>query len=346
MVRKMVTTLVSPLGCYNGFRSGGIQLKRKDRLLAILIALQQRPETAQRLADKFEVSKRTILRDMQSLSEMGVPLYAMPGPAGGFRLMEGFQLPPLQLNAQEALTVLFALRSLTKMADTPFREARWTVADKIRAILPEQTLKQIEPVLAHVEIEVPERRAKTPHLSALLDHTAESRWIHVLYRSENHRRWLKLLPRRIYAAHGFWYCEAYSAAHEEQRTFRVDRFEQIERIDEPGDEPGKGRRQEGKRGDRPESSIRILAKLTYRGALLAEQDFHIGDSVKQVSEEEWELDFRCPASEWGWAVRFFFTLGLDAEVIEPEHLRNELFEMANRLGDRYRFDPKSGREKG
>src|SRR5690349_16870199 len=106
-------------------------LKRTDRLMAILIALQQRPETAQSLADKFEVSKRTVLRDMQSLSEMGIPLYSITGPKGGFRLMEGFQLPPLQLDSQEALTVLFALRAVARIADAPFKQARWTVMDKI-----------------------------------------------------------------------------------------------------------------------------------------------------------------------------------------------------------------------
>ncbi|ALS28794.1 DNA-binding protein [Paenibacillus sp. 32O-W] len=307
--------------------------------MAILIALQQRPETAQRLADKFEVSKRTILRDMQALSEMGIPLYATTGPAGGFRLMEGFRLPPLQLDSQEALTVLFALRSVTKMADTPFRQARWTVADKIRAILPEQTLKQIEPMLERVELEVPERKVKTPHLSALLEHAAESRWVRVLYRSENHRRWLQLLPRRIYAAHGFWYCEAYSVAQEEQRTFRVDRFEQIEGMDEPVDALEKIRREKGNHRSHSESSIRIVARLTYRGALLAEQDEHIGEYVRQVSEDVWEVDFMCPAAEWRWAVRFFYTLGLDAEVIEPESLRSEIFEIARQVSERYRLKP-------
>ncbi|AGA59116.1 putative transcriptional regulator [Thermobacillus composti KWC4] len=98
-------------------------MRRMDRLVAILIALQQRPETAQSLADKFEVSRRTILRDMQALAEMGVPIWAEPGPAGGFRLMEGYRLPPLQLDSQEALTLLFALRALTRLAE----EWHWAV---------------------------------------------------------------------------------------------------------------------------------------------------------------------------------------------------------------------------
>ncbi|WP_308640144.1 YafY family protein [Paenibacillus silvisoli] len=307
-----------------------------DRLMAILIALQQEPSTAKRLAEKFEVTKRTILRDMQSLSEMGIPIYAVSGPSGGFRLMDGFKLPPLQLDAGEALAVFFALRSLTKMADTPFRQARWTVLDKLRAVMPEHTLSHIETHLAYVEVEVPQRSVQSPHLSELLIYTAEAKWVRVHYRSEKQTRWLRLWPRKIYAAHGYWYCEAYSVTHEEMRTFRIDRMIAVE-----GTEPT---REEAARAasllEQPaeqagETFTRIVATLTYRGALLAEQDPHMGDDVKQADEETWEVDFLCPASEWSWAERFFFTLGMDAEVKEPAHLREALFNMANHLCDRY-----------
>lgn len=315
--------------------SEGNALRRMDRLVAILIALQQRPETAQSLADKFEVSRRTILRDMQALAEMGVPIWAEPGPAGGFRLMEGYRLPPLQLDSQEALTLLFALRALTRLADTPFRQARWTVIDKIRAVLPKPMLEAIEPVLDRVEIEVPERKVKTPHLSELMEHAAASRWIRADYRSASSRRWLELLPRRIFAAQGFWYCEAYSAFHGETRTFRVDRMMSIEPIDGPSQNPPRTSRDDAEVRATAGPFVRIVARLTYRGALLAEQDEHIGERVRQIADDEWEVDFDCPAEEWHWAVRFFYTLGPDAEVMEPERLRREIAGMARQVCERY-----------
>lgn len=311
--------------------SGGDALRRMDRLVAILIALLQRPETAQSLADKFEVSRRTILRDMQALAEMGVPICAEPGPAGGYRLMEGYRLPPLSLDSREALTVLFALRALEQLADTPFREARWTAIGKIRAVLPKAMLESIEPVLDRVGLEIPRRKVRTPHLPELMEHAAASRWIRVDYRSTSRRRWLELLPRRIYAAHGFWYCEAYSPLHGETRTFRVDRMARIEAIDGPATRRPSGERAEPER--RP--PVRIVARLSYRGSLLAEQDEHIGERVRQIADDEWEVDFDCPAEEWDWAVRFFYTLGPDAEVREPERLRREIGEMARRVCERY-----------
>lgn len=318
-------------------------MKRTDRLMAIVLALQQRPETAQSLAEKLEVSKRTILRDMQSLSEMGIPLYSVTGPSGGFRLMEGYRLSPLQLDSQEAMTVLFALKALTKMADTPFNRARWTVMDKISAALPDDLLRQIDPVLRHVQMDVPERKVRTPQLSALMEHTAESRWLKVLYRSVSRRRWLQLKPERLYTAHGFWYCEAFSVTHGERRTFRVDRMERMEMTDEPGEQQGMaGRHTElDVKQPVPATPTRIVAKLSYRGALLAEQDEHIGELVKQISDEEWEVDFMCPPSEFGWAVRFFFSLGTDATVIAPQTLRYEIYRLASELCSRYKPEQKA-----
>lgn len=315
--------------------------------MAIMIALQQKPETAQRLADKFEVNKRTIMRDMQALSEMGIPLYAVPGPTGGFRLMDGFRLPPLQFDSGEALTVLFALNGLTKMSDTPFKHARWTVMDKIRSALPEETLKQVEPLLERVELEVAPRSVQTPHLAALLALTAEAKWLKAMYRSENHRREVWLQPLRMYAAHGFWYCEAYSRTHGEARTFRVDRFESVSEADMPAElrserGPSVPATRDhavgavpGASDDSEDSMTRIVAKLTYRGALLAEQDFHFGEQVKQLSDDAWEVDFRCPGSEWAWATRFFYGLGMDAEVIEPPSLRQAIAGMARQVHERY-----------
>lgn len=244
--------------------------------MAILMALQQRAETAQSLADKFEVSKRTILRDMQSLSEMGVPLVSMTGPTGGFQLMEGYQLSPLQFTSQEALTILVSLQAMTKMTDT-------------------------------------------------------------FYRSQRHQRWLCILPKRIYTSHGFWYCEAYSPTHEEERLFRVDRMDKIEVIERPEYESENHlSHKDQSNSNKVSSSFRVKAKLTYRGMLQVEQDIHIGECVHALSNEEWEADFQCPATEWSWAVRFFFSLGSDAEVTEPETLRKEIYRMAERLCNQYK----------
>ena len=63
-------------------------MNRTERLTAIILLLQERPRTAEQIARAFEVSRRTILRDMQALSEIGVPLIAREGAGGGYALPE------------------------------------------------------------------------------------------------------------------------------------------------------------------------------------------------------------------------------------------------------------------
>ena len=74
-------------------------MNRTDRLTGIWLALQAGRTTAAELATRFEVSRRTILRDVDALSQIGVPVVALPGATGGYEIAEGFWLALLQLAA-------------------------------------------------------------------------------------------------------------------------------------------------------------------------------------------------------------------------------------------------------
>ncbi len=82
-------------------------MNRTDRLLGILVELQARGQlTSRQLAARFEVAPRTILRDLDALGELGVPLVALHGRGGGYRLLEGFFLPPQVFTPGEAAALL------------------------------------------------------------------------------------------------------------------------------------------------------------------------------------------------------------------------------------------------
>ena len=99
-------------------------MNRVDRLTAILLLLQERPRTSEEIARRFEVSKRTVLRDVQALSEMGVPVIARDGAGGGYSLPDDYHTPPLPLSAHEIFLLLLALGSLNALSDAPYAGAR------------------------------------------------------------------------------------------------------------------------------------------------------------------------------------------------------------------------------
>src|SRR6186713_2146911 len=83
-----------------------------SRLLELLSMLQGRRDwTGAELADRLEVTRRTVRRDVERLRELGYPIESLAGPAGGYRLAAGSEMPPLLLDDEEAVAIAVGLRS-------------------------------------------------------------------------------------------------------------------------------------------------------------------------------------------------------------------------------------------
>lgn len=114
-------------------------MHRLDRALGILLFLRgNREVSAQELARRFEVSSRTIYRDIETLSALGVPIYAERGRAGGFRLLEGYFLPPITFTQDEALALVVGLTLLRSLRSKPFAVAMDTAEKKLMAAVSDQ----------------------------------------------------------------------------------------------------------------------------------------------------------------------------------------------------------------
>src|SRR3954469_10782685 len=96
-------------------------VNRLDRALGILLLLRSGAGiSARELARRFEVSTRTIYRDIEALSALGVPVYAERGRGGGIRLLEGYFLPPVSFTQREALSLLLGVTLLGSLRGRPF----------------------------------------------------------------------------------------------------------------------------------------------------------------------------------------------------------------------------------
>jgi predicted DNA-binding transcriptional regulator YafY len=123
-------------------------MNRLDRALGILLLLRGgQTLSAAELGRRFEVSPRTIYRDIEILCAVGVPIYAEMGRDGGFRLVEGYFLPPVMFSVGEAVSLLLGLTLLRSLRARPFAAELETGEQKLIAAVPDR----LRAMLAHVQ---------------------------------------------------------------------------------------------------------------------------------------------------------------------------------------------------
>jgi predicted DNA-binding transcriptional regulator YafY len=302
-----------------------------ERMAAILLLLQGRAYTSDEIADRFEVSRRTVLRDVQALSEMGVPVIAREGPGGGYSLPVNYRTQPLPLTANEAFLLLLALTTVERLSDLPFKRELASLQAKLRALLPNAALAGAEGLLSTVGLEVPAREQRAPFLEALLQAAQDESWVKIAYQGSGRVSSQHLLPLQIYAQNGLWYCRALANEHGEERTYRVDR---VLSVGPPARDFTPGPMQAGLPYDHP-SHPEIHARLTARGADQIESEPHTGRFVRREPGQAGELVLRCPPDELGWYARLFASLGTEVEVLAPQELRERMRDLGQNLVERY-----------
>ena len=127
-------------------------MNRTDRLYALveeLRAIAPRPRSARWLAAKFEVSSRTIERDLSALQLSGVPIWAEPGRTGGYCLDPAHTLAPLNFTVDEALAVMIALGTL---GTSPFHDAAASALRKVVAVTDERSLRETADMAARIHL--------------------------------------------------------------------------------------------------------------------------------------------------------------------------------------------------
>ena len=120
-------------------------MKRTERLFAIAEYLRGRRSgvTAEALAERFEVTVRTIYRDLDSLRDARLPVHSERGRGGGFALDRSYTLPPVNFTAREAAMLVFGGDYLDRMRSFPFVRALREAVDKVRAALPKQAQREL-----------------------------------------------------------------------------------------------------------------------------------------------------------------------------------------------------------
>ncbi len=312
---------------------------RADRLISIVLLLQVHGRlTARGLAERLEVSERTVLRDMDALAAAGVPVVADRGPGGGWRLIDGYQTKLTGLTATEIQTLFFAHppQLLAALGLGPAAEAARL---KLQAALPAASQHQAERARHAILIDPRgwQESQSLASLPVLLDALWRGRRVRFIYERALGEASERLVdPLGLVARGSVWYLVA--SRDEELRTYRVSRIRQAA-LDEkecrmPPDNFDLAAYWESSTREFRERLPRYYATFLvaplvmrwarYRGWRL-EEECADGNRVR--------IRVRFDVEKEG--LQFALSFGADAEVIEPPELRSKVLDAARGMVEQY-----------
>lgn len=204
------------------------ETKRLSRLMAILIQFQtKRIVTANELADKFQVSKRTIYRDIKALENAGVPLPTEEGK--GYALIEGYKVPPIMFTESQANALILAEQLVLKNKDASFVQAYSEAIDKIKSIL-RYTEKDKANLLAdrtqYNEVKNQERNSNI--LSDIQYALTNHFLVKIKYTNKEEADSERVIEPFALLSTMNWYLIAWCHLRKEYRFFRLDRIKKLE----------------------------------------------------------------------------------------------------------------------
>lgn len=201
-------------------------MNRTDRLYALveeLRAVSPRPLPARRLAQRYEVSIRTIERDVLALQESGVPIYAATGRGGGYVIDKTLTLPPVNFTAAEMAAIAVAL---AREGDTPFTAASRSALHKVLASAPAAQAAAAARLLDRVRLISPPAAQPPPGIPlALQDAITTGHVLRLDYADRNGAVTVRdVEPVAFAATRSQWYLLAWCRLRDRGRAFRIDRI--------------------------------------------------------------------------------------------------------------------------
>jgi predicted DNA-binding transcriptional regulator YafY len=217
------------MACY------GATVNRTDRLYALVEELRaQAPRLvrATELAERFEVTTRTIERDLLALQEAGVPVWAQPGPGGGYSLNVEATLPPLNLTPAEAAAIATALAATRAM---PFAAAGRSALQKLTSVMASAPKDTASRLVSHIRVvQAPQHGPASPIAETIQRALLDALAVEMTYSDFESRVTLRVVePAGLVGTRHGWYLAAWCRMRQAPRAFRLDRIAAARLTNEP-----------------------------------------------------------------------------------------------------------------
>ncbi len=203
-------------------------MRKAERLFQLLTLLRSRRQviTAQELAERLEVSERTIYRDMQALSLSGMPIESEAGV--GYRLRPGFSVPPLMFDEDELEALLLGVRMVQGWSDDSLGRAADSALNKIRAVLPERLHQQHTHQPEWLIVPDFHRQNRTQHSDQIRQAIKDRCILDIDYQREDKANSQRCIwPLGLIYWGQTWTLVAWCELRNDYRMFRLDRIQDL-----------------------------------------------------------------------------------------------------------------------
>ena len=304
-------------------------MNRVDRLMAYLVMFQSRGLLrAKDLAAHFEISERTVYRDIDALSQVGVPIYGVAGE--GYRLMEGYYLPPVTFSPAEARALALALSMFMGFSvDGETWNSAETARDKIRSILPNRQKREVEAlqtVLDFYAFPQPQINFDDQQFLNFQQAIHDQQLLQLTYHSfgSNEQTQRVVEPISMVLLNRTWILSAYCRLRNDMRHFNLERIDDYKVLKQSfadrGVKPGPFNRETFEIRVRFDHAIVRWVREQQHFTFEREEQSTVDGVVMVYFVSDWE---RIATWLLGW--------GDKMTILAPHHLRKRVAETARRM---------------
>ncbi|WP_127529980.1 helix-turn-helix transcriptional regulator [Paenibacillus kobensis] len=315
-------------------------MNKTDRLLAIVLELQgRRVVRAEDLAALFETSVRTIYRDIQALSEAGVPVIGTTGT--GYSLMEGYFLPPIRFTIEEAVTLLIGTDFIEQRFDDDYRDRANAARRKIEATLSDSVRSETSRIRKSLRLLPPGKQAAESNERENLDKVRrallDGRKIRFHYSKKitdsagGRHSERTAAPYGLVLVEGSWMLVAWCDLRQDIRHFRLSRMTELIELDERFEPPAHF----DLRGYTPSDDRHLRVCLRFNHDIadkVKESNYHY---IEDMKEHQDGLDVVLRVRQLDELLQWVLGWGAGVIVLEPESFRDRVREEAQKILKRY-----------
>lgn len=302
-----------------------------DRLLSItMLLINKNKVTASELAEYFEVSSRTIHRDMEAICEAGIPVISYQGKNGGYALMENYKVDKNFLKKDEILSLITALKGMNKTYDD---KNIGNIIEKIYGLIPKNDIESFNKKRNYLIVDFKpwgESQAQKKKIQQLRKALEENKLISFCYTNAKGIGTERCVePMSLVLKISSWYLYGYCRYREDYRLFKLSRMKNLKVLEE---------------AFKPRENI--LTEISFENAWDNENIQHIvmkfSQKVRSKVDDYFDEDQTTvndtgdiivsgdyPEGEWIYSTILSF--GSDVEVLEPEHIREIIKERAEKI---------------